>query len=143
MYDIIISKKFVVCPDREGRTIIISHFGGKYNMNCIFCKIIAGEIPSAKVYEDELCFAFRDINPQAPTHVLVVPKAHVASADEISAENSKYVAAIFEAIPKIAAAEGLENGYRVITNCGEDACQTVKHLHFHVMGGKKLPENMG
>ena len=112
-------------------------------MNCIFCKIIAGEIPSAKVYEDELCFAFRDINPQAPTHVLVVPKAHVASADEISAENSKYVAAIFEAIPKIAAAEGLENGYRVITNCGEDACQTVKHLHFHVMGGKKLPENMG
>ncbi len=112
-------------------------------MDCIFCKIIAGDIPSAKVYEDELCFAFRDINPQAPTHILVVPKAHIASADEISAENSKYVAAIFEAIPKIAEAEGLSGGYRVITNCGEDACQTVKHLHFHVMGGKKLPENMG
>ena len=112
-------------------------------MNCIFCKIIAGEIPSAKVYEDEYVYAFRDINPQTPVHVLVVPKAHIASADEISGENSKYVSAIFEAIPKIAAAEGLHNGYRVITNCGEDACQTVKHLHFHVMGGRKLPENMG
>lgn len=112
-------------------------------MDCIFCKIIAGEIPSAKVYEDELCFAFRDINPQAPTHILVVPKEHIASADGINAENSKYVAAIFEAIPKIAASEGLVGGYRVITNCGEDACQTVKHIHFHVMGGKKLPENMG
>ncbi len=112
-------------------------------MDCIFCKIIAGDIPSAKVYEDELCFAFRDINPQAPTHILVVPKEHIASADEISSDNSKYVAAIFEAIPKIAAEEGLTNGYRVITNCGEDACQTVKHLHFHIMGGKKLPENMG
>ena len=112
-------------------------------MDCIFCKIIAGDIPSAKVYEDELCFAFRDINPQAPTHILVVPKAHIASADEISAENSKYVSAIFEAIPKIAATEGLVNGYRVITNCGEDGCQSVKHLHFHLMGGKKLPEQMG
>ena len=112
-------------------------------MDCIFCKIIAGDIPSAKVSEDGLCFAFRDINPQAPTHILVVPKEHIASADEVSAENSRYVSAIFEAIPKIAAAEGLEGGYRVITNCGEDACQTVKHLHFHIMGGKKLPENMG
>ena len=112
-------------------------------MDCIFCKIIAGEIPSAKVYEDERCYAFRDINPQTPVHVLVVPKKHIASANEINAENSEYVSAIFEAIPKIAAAEGLANGYRVITNCGDDACQTVKHLHFHVMGGRKLPENMG
>ena len=112
-------------------------------MDCIFCRIIAGEIPSSKVYEDERCYAFRDINPQTPVHVLVVPKAHIASADEINAENSAYVAAIFEAIPKIAAAEGLKNGYRVITNCGDDACQTVKHLHFHIMGGRKLPENMG
>ena len=112
-------------------------------MDCIFCRIIAGEIPSSKVYEDERCYAFRDINPQAPVHVLVVPKEHIPSTDGITAENSAYVAAIFEAIPKIAAAEGLSNGYRVITNCGEDACQTVKHLHFHVMGGKKLPENMG
>ena len=112
-------------------------------MDCIFCKIISGDIPSAKVYEDEHCYAFRDINPQAPVHVLVVPKKHIASVDEITAENGDCVAAIFKAIPKIAAAEGLTNGYRVITNCGEDACQTVKHLHFHVMGGKKLPENMG
>ena len=112
-------------------------------MNCIFCKIIAGEIPSSKVYEDEYCYAFRDINPQTPVHILVVPKEHIASADEICAENSRFVSAIFEAIPKIAKSEGLENGYRVITNCGDDACQTVKHLHFHIMGGRRLPENMG
>ena len=112
-------------------------------MDCIFCKIIAGEIPSSKVYEDEYCYAFRDINPQTPVHVLVVPKEHIASADGINAENSRFVAAIFEAIPKIAAAEGLVNGYRVITNCGEDGCQSVKHLHFHLLGGKKLAEHMG
>ena len=112
-------------------------------MDCIFCRIIAGEIPSSKVYEDERCYAFRDINPQTPVHILVVPKTHIASADEITAENSADVAAIFEAIPRIAKAEGLGNGYRVITNCGDDACQTVKHLHFHIMGGRKLPENMG
>ena len=112
-------------------------------MSCIFCKIIAGEIPSSKVYEDDYCYAFRDINPQAPVHVLVVPKCHIASADEINAENSRYVSAIFEAIPAIAKAEGLKNGYRVITNCGDDACQTVKHLHFHVVGGRALDGNMG
>ena len=112
-------------------------------MDCIFCRIIAGEIPSAKVYEDERVFAFKDINPQAPVHVLVVPKAHLESADVVTAENSGYVAAIFEAIPKIAAEAGLANGYRVITNCGEDGCQSVKHLHFHLLGGRKLPENMG
>ena len=112
-------------------------------MDCLFCKIISGDIPSSKVYENEYVYAFRDINPQAPVHILVVPKAHIASADEISGENSVCVAKIFEAIPAIAKEAGLVNGYRVITNCGEDACQTVKHLHFHVMGGKKLPENMG
>ena len=112
-------------------------------MDCIFCKIIAGDIPSSKVYEDERCYAFRDINPQTPVHVLVVPKKHIASADEVKGENSEYVSAIFEAIPKIAKAEGLTNGYRVITNCGEDGCQSVKHLHFHLMGGRKLPEQMG
>ena len=111
-------------------------------MDCIFCKIIAGDIPSAKVYEDESVYAFRDIQPQAPVHVLVVPKTHIASADEINGENADLVAKIFAAIPKIAAAEGLTNGYRVITNCGEDGCQTVKHLHFHILGGKKLPETM-
>ena len=112
-------------------------------MDCLFCKIIAGEIPSSKVYEDEYVYAFNDINPQTPVHILVVPKTHICCADAIDADNSVYVAKIFEAVPKIAASAGLKNGYRVITNCGEDACQTVKHLHFHVMGGRKLPENMG
>lgn len=112
-------------------------------MDCLFCKIIAGEIPSAKVYEDEHVYAFRDINPQAPVHVLIVPKEHIAAADEITAANSTAVAAVFAAIPKIAAAEGLSNGYRVITNVGEDGCQSVRHLHFHLLGGRKLPESMG
>ena len=112
-------------------------------MDCIFCKIAEGAIPSNKVYEDEYCLAFHDIQPQTPVHVLLIPKIHIASADGIDAENSLYVARIFEAIPKVAAAVGLENGYRVITNCGEDGCQSVKHLHFHLMGGKKLPERMG
>ena len=111
-------------------------------MNCLFCKIIAGEIPSTKVYEDELCFAFRDINPQAPTHILVVPKAHIESMNGISAENSAVVAHIFEVIPKIAEAENLTNGYRVVSNCGPDAGQTVFHLHFHILGGKTLALEM-
>lgn len=111
-------------------------------MDCLFCAIIKGDIPSTKVYEDELCYAFRDINPQAPTHILVVPKLHIPSADAINGENSINVAHIFEVIAKIAKAEGLTNGYRVITNIGEDGCQSVKHLHFHVIGGKKLSENM-
>ena len=106
--------------------------------DCLFCKIIAGEIPSAKVYEDETVFAFRDINPQAPTHVLVVPKAHIADCNGIRAENIAVVAHIFEVIPKIAEAEGLVNGYRVVSNCGADAGQTVPHLHFHILGGKAL-----
>ncbi|MBE6584634.1 MAG: histidine triad nucleotide-binding protein [Ruminococcaceae bacterium] len=112
-------------------------------MSCLFCRIIAGEIPSSKVYEDEAVFAFRDINPQAAVHVLVVPKEHIESADAISADNSSRVAAVFEAIPKVAAICRLTNGYRVITNVGEDGCQSVKHIHFHVLGGEKLPENMG
>ncbi len=112
-------------------------------MDCLFCKIIKGEIPSSKVYEDEFVYAFKDINPQAPVHVLVVPKTHICCADKIDASNSGEVAHVFEAIPKIAKLSGLENGYRVINNCGEDGCQTVKHIHFHVLGGKKLPENMG
>ncbi len=111
-------------------------------MDCLFCKIISGEIPSNKVYEDDAVYAFRDIAPQAPVHILVVPKEHIESADGICSENSKYVAAVFEAIPRIAASEGLVGGYRVITNCGEDACQSVKHLHFHVLGGCRMPEKM-
>ena len=111
-------------------------------MDCLFCKIIAGEIPSKKVYEDDYCYAFLDIAPQAPTHFLVVPKLHIASADEIDSKNAVYVEKIFTAIPEIAKSLGLENGYRVITNVGEDGAQSVKHLHFHVLGGKKLSENM-
>ena len=112
-------------------------------MDCLFCKIISGDIQPSKVYEDDRVLAFKDINPQTPVHILVIPKVHIASADAVTAENSEYVAHIFEVIPKIAAEAGLKNGYRVITNCGEDGCQSVKHLHFHIMGGRKLPENMG
>ena len=112
------------------------------NDNCLFCKIISGDIPSTKVYEDDYVFAFRDINPQAPVHILVVPKEHILCADEISAENSVYVAKSYEAIAEIARAEGLTSGYRVINNCGEDGGQTVMHLHFHLIGGVKLSEKM-
>ena len=110
--------------------------------NCIFCKIIAGDIPSTKVYEDETVLAFRDIAPQAPTHVLVVPKAHIEDCNGITAENSAVVAHIFEVIPQIAAAEGLVNGYRVATNTGADSGQTVPHLHFHILGGKAMDLKM-
>lgn len=112
-------------------------------MDCLFCEIIKGNIPSAKVYEDEYVYAFRDINPQAPVHILVVPKVHISSVDEINAENSVYVSKIFEVIPEIAKKESLNGGYRVITNCGADACQSVKHLHFHILGGTQLGEKMG
>ena len=110
--------------------------------NCLFCKIIAGDIPSTKVYEDETVLAFRDIAPQAPAHILVIPKAHVASVAEITAENSAVVAHIFEVIAQIAAQEGLTEGFRVVSNCGEHAGQTVKHLHFHILGGKQLSLEM-
>ena len=110
--------------------------------DCLFCKIIAGDIPSTKVYEDETILAFRDIAPQAPCHVLVVPKVHIEDTNGITAENSAVIAHIFEVIPQIARAEGLENGYRVVSNCGDDAGQTVHHLHFHILGGKKLALEM-
>ena len=109
---------------------------------CIFCKIIAGEIPSTKVYEDETVFAFRDINPQAPTHILVVPKVHIPDCSAITPENSAVVSHIFEVIAKIAAEEDLVNGYRVVSNCGSDAGQTVPHLHFHILGGAELGPKM-
>ena len=109
-------------------------------MDCIFCKIIAGEIPSTKVYEDDRVLAFRDINPMAPTHVVVVPKEHFSCANEINDDNCGVIGHLFTVIPQIAAKEGIkESGYRVINNCGDDAGQTVKHIHFHVLGGKKLP----
>lgn len=110
--------------------------------DCLFCKIIAGEIPSNKVYEDDKILAFRDIAPQAPTHILVIPKTHISGVSGVTAENSEVIAHIFEIIPQIAAAEGLTGGYRVVSNCGEDAGQTVPHLHFHILGGKKLALDM-
>ncbi|MBQ4600211.1 MAG: histidine triad nucleotide-binding protein [Oscillospiraceae bacterium] len=110
--------------------------------DCLFCKIISGAIPSSKVYEDDQILAFRDIAPQAPTHILVIPKTHIPSVDGITAENSAVVAHIFAAIPAIAAAEGLTGGYRVVSNCGADAGQTVHHLHFHILGGKPLSLEM-
>ena len=111
-------------------------------MDCIFCKIVAGDIPSSKVYEDDAILAFKDINPQAPVHVIVIPKAHIESLDCISADNSAIVAHLFEKLPQIAKKAGIVNGYRLISNCGPDACQSVKHLHFHILGGKQLPESM-
>lgn len=111
-------------------------------MDCLFCKIIEGTIPSSKVYEDDMMLAFKDINPQAPVHVLMIPKVHISSMDDVNAENSAYVQHIFEKIPTVAASLGLDNGYRLISNCGDDGCQTVKHLHFHLLGGKKLSEGM-
>ena len=110
--------------------------------NCLFCKIVRGEIPSTKVYEDARVLAFRDIAPMAPTHILVIPKEHIGSVNEVNTENAAIVAHIFTVIPQIAAAEKLENGYRVVSNCGADAGQTVHHLHFHILGGKQLSTEM-
>lgn len=110
--------------------------------DCLFCKIAAGEIPSTCLYDDDAVYAFRDINPQAPVHFLVIPKAHIGSVAEINAENSAVIAKCFEVIARLAAQEGLENGYRVISNCGADAGQTVHHLHFHVLGGKTMGEHL-
>lgn len=106
--------------------------------NCLFCKIIAGEIPSTEVYSDEYVYAFLDIDPQAPFHAVIVPKMHIKCADEINAENSFVVAKIFEAVAKIAEKEELADGYRVVNNCGRDGGQTVGHLHFHLLAKRSL-----
>lgn len=112
-------------------------------MDCLFCKIAEGSIPSTKVYEDETVLAFKDINPMAPVHILVITKEHIAdSAADITAENSGAIAHVFEVIAKIAKEQGLANGFRVVTNSGEDGGQTVPHIHFHILGGRKLPEKM-
>ena len=112
-------------------------------MDCLFCKIVAGDIPSTKVYEDESVLAFRDINPQAPTHILVIPKEHIANgAADITADNAAVVGHIFEIIAKLAKEEGLSD-FRVVTNNGEGAGQTVPHLHFHLLGGRTLGVEMG
>lgn len=111
-------------------------------MDCLFCKIAAGEIPSTKVYEDDEILAFRDIAPQAPAHILVIPKEHIGGVDEITEENSAVVAHIFVKIAEIAKLEGLTDGYRVVSNIGEHGCQSVRHLHFHILGGKQLNGSM-
>ena len=105
--------------------------------DCLFCKIIAGDIPSTKVYEDDLVFAFRDINPQAPTHILVIPKTHISGCNGVTEENSAVVAHIFEVIAKLTKEKGIES-YRVVSNIGEQAGQSVPHLHFHVLSGRDM-----
>lgn len=111
-------------------------------MDCLFCKIVAGEIPSTKVYEDDTVLAFRDIAPQAPTHILVIPKEHIAGVADIAPEHSALLGHIFQVIPQIARQEQLSGGYRVVSNCGPDAGQTVPHLHFHILGGETLSTQM-
>lgn len=107
-------------------------------MDCLFCKIAAGEIPSKKLYEDEKVLAFYDIDPQAPTHFLVIPKEHIDGADMVTAENSAIVAHIYEVIARLTKELGVDGGFRVVTNCGESAGQSVRHLHFHVLAGRNL-----
>ena len=105
-------------------------------MDCIFCKIISGEIPSNKAYEDDKVLAFYDLEPQAPIHILIVPKEHIACAADITPENSAVIAHIFEVAAIIAKEKGLDDGFRIVNNCGDSAGQTVKHIHFHLMGGR-------
>ncbi|MBE6544404.1 MAG: histidine triad nucleotide-binding protein [Ruminococcaceae bacterium] len=111
-------------------------------MSCIFCKIVKGEIPSKKVYENNNIVAFYDVNPQAPIHILVIPKEHIESVDAINEDNCALVAEIFKKIPEIAEHAGIRGGYRVVSNVGENACQSVHHLHFHILGGEKLSDKM-
>ena len=110
--------------------------------NCLFCRIVSGEIPSTKVYEDEICLAFRDIAPQAPTHVLVIPKEHISGVSAVTAEYAAIAGHCIAVCAKVAELEGLENGFRVVSNCGDDAGQTVHHLHFHILGGKAMDLKM-
>ena len=107
-------------------------------MDCIFCKIAAGEIPSKKAYEDDKVLAFYDLEPQAPVHILIIPKEHITSAADITEENSGVVAHIFEVAAVLGKELGLDNGYRIVNNCGEDGGQSVRHLHFHLMGGRQF-----
>ena len=113
------------------------------NNDCIFCKIIAGEIPSDKVYEDDMILCFKDLAPQAPVHVLIVPKCHISSLDEVEYEHKDIIGHLMAKVSEIASSLGLTNGYRLISNCGEDGLQTVKHLHFHLLGGRELGEALG
>lgn len=109
-----------------------------HDENCLFCKIVGGEIPSNKLYEDDICYAFYDIDPQAPTHFLVVPKEHIASAAEVNEENEAIVGHIFTVIARLAKEQGFADGFRVVSNVGESGGQSVKHLHFHVLSGRDM-----
>ena len=111
-------------------------------MDCVFCKIVEGVIPSNKVYEDDIMMAFHDIEPQSPVHIGMTPKEHIESANAINEDNSKIIAHIFSKVPEIAKSVGLDNGYRVVTNCGPDGRQSVFHIHFHLLGGKQLNTQM-
>lgn len=113
------------------------------NNDCIFCKIISGDIPSEKVYEDEDILAFKDINPMAPVHILIIPKKHIDGANQLDADNVQVVTKVFLAARQLAEQFHLDNGYRIVTNVGEHGGQTVKHLHFHLLGGKKLNVELG
>ena len=112
-------------------------------MGCIFCDIIGGKLPSVKEYEDDAVIAIRDINPKAPVHVIVIPKAHIESAMCVNEGNSALVAHVFEILPELAGRLSLKNGFRVVNNCGHDGAQTVGHMHFHLLGGRALSEDVG
>lgn len=107
-------------------------------MDCLFCSIVNGDIPSKKIYEDDAVYAFYDIDPQAPFHAIIIPKTHISSANEINSENSFLIARVFEAAAKIAKENNLDSGYRIVNNCGNDGGQTVGHIHFHLLGGRML-----
>ena len=107
-------------------------------MDCIFCKIVSGEIPSEKVYESDKVIAFKDINPMAPVHILIIPKEHIGGVDELNESNAGIVTDIMLVATHLAESFNLENGWRIVSNVGEDGGQTVRHLHFHLLGGKKL-----
>ena len=110
--------------------------------NCLFCKILKGEIPSSAVFENDYVYAFRDINPQTPVHILVIPRKHLSSLNDAPSADDRELAECLRAIPRIAAQENLSGGYRVVSNCGPDACQSVPHLHFHILGGTRMGEKM-
>lgn len=112
-------------------------------MDCVFCKIIKGELPSKKVYEDDKILAIYDISPMAKVHVIVFPKSHIPSAMDINSQNSGDIARIFEAIPEISKSLGLNEGFRIVNNCGKHGCQSVHHIHFHILGGQQLEAKMG
>jgi histidine triad (HIT) family protein len=121
-------------PAVKGRAV-----KGPVDSDCLFCRIVAGQVPATREFEDELVIAIRDINPQAPTHLLLMPRAHVTSAAALSKADAELLGAIFDAAAKLARREGLAtNGYRIVTNVGRDGGQTVDHLHFHLLGGRRF-----